>query len=286
MGRHTDPDTLRFIAWLSDKAKALGYASEEEYSIANWYDIDVVWYHPDYENPVFTFEVETRNTNSMFKNTAKIYSTPKSVVKKPWHHFGIVYKGNLSEGNRLALGRDLDYQNFEIFDNIFNNQTALSNFETHLNRLDITQISELVSSFRNNALDTVSSMEYIIHVFGEKTPYVVSDQFVLSLERDSYEQIPSYIEYLRNRVWQINREKDITKKDLDILLASTRVVERVDSNENVLLSMSICPKCGEKVGSRPPIEHYGHPEDPPHSITYVDGCLICDYELNRETISI
>ena len=81
------------------------------------------------------------------------------------------------------------------------------------------------------------------------------------------------------------QEKDFKKTDLEILLASIRIIERLDSNEYLFLKKGICPKCGGKLGQRQ-IQHGGGPEEPPHSLTYISGCLDCDYELNRETIHI
>ena len=95
-----------------------------------------------------------------------------------------------------------------------------------------------------------------------------------------------YPDYLRNRIWQIRRESDLNKEDIEALIFIVKVATTITAKENLLLSNGVCPKCGKKIGQRP-IYHGGTEEDPvPYAVTYIIGCEECDYELNRETIDL
>jgi len=76
MGRHKDADSLEFINWLKAKGEELGYIAELEYPLVfNEYFVDVVWKLKEEHAPLMTFEVETKDSRSIFANTLKIYGT-------------------------------------------------------------------------------------------------------------------------------------------------------------------------------------------------------------------
>ena len=119
MGRHKDADSLEFINWLKAKGEELGYIAELEYPLVfNEYFVDVVWKLKKEHAPLMTFEVETRDNRSIFANTLKIYGTSSSKVPKPWHHFMIIYRGNLSKGHRDDLANFIAQHNLFLFEDV------------------------------------------------------------------------------------------------------------------------------------------------------------------------
>ena len=71
MGRHSDSDTLSFIEWLKTKGELLGFFTEIEYDLyKNEYYVDLVWKLQKDNDPLFTFEIETKDSPSVFSNTA------------------------------------------------------------------------------------------------------------------------------------------------------------------------------------------------------------------------
>lgn len=119
MGRHKEADSLEFINWLKAKGEELGYVAELEYPlVSKEYFVDVVWKLKKEQTPLMTFEVETKDNRSIFANTLKIYGTSSSKVPKPWHHFMIIYRGNLSKGHRDDLANFIAQHNLFLYENI------------------------------------------------------------------------------------------------------------------------------------------------------------------------
>lgn len=138
MGRHKDSGSLEFIDWLKAKGEELGYFTELEYPmVPNEYFIDVVWKLKKEHSPLMTFEVETKDNRSIFANTLKIYGTPSSKVPKPWRHFMIIFRGELSKGHRDNLAAFIMLHNFFLFENVCNEENK-KKLEEKLQSLNIS----------------------------------------------------------------------------------------------------------------------------------------------------
>ena len=287
MGRHTDPFTLELIEWLQRKGENFGFMSETEFPIGGNYFIDLVWRFDNNLDPIVTFEIETRNTNTVFKNTCKIFASRQSVVKRPYQHFSIVCKSRLSDGQIEGLHFFLDHYNISLYQNIFNEPELMKKLENELNEYDFMKHdSELINSFRSNGLLGISDIDYALHQYGNELPFMFESDIVRREETHPYKDIRKTTYYVRNRIRKIKKENDLNKKDLESLLKIIRLSENINAKENILLNNGICPKCGGNLTQKQ-IYHGGSELNPePYAITYIDGCEDCDFELNRETIDI
>ena len=170
MGRHTDPDTLSFVEWLQRKGDSLGFFTESEYTLyKNEYYVDLVWKLQKEKDPLFTFEIETKDDSGVFTNTAKIFGTPSSLVTKPWRHFMIIYKSELSKGHKRSLHNVLDQHNILLFENIFNTEERRKELEKILENFTFD-----ISEFIKNQIATKP--------FGETIPSILKG---ISLGLDS-----------------------------------------------------------------------------------------------------
>lgn len=146
MGRHKDPDTLSFIEWLEKKGESLGFIVEQEYTLhKNEYFVDLVWKLRKDQDPLITFEIETKDSPRMFSNTAKIFGTTSKLVSKPWRHFIIIYKSKLSEGHKKSLYNIINLHNIFLFENILSDTKVKEKLEKTLESLAY-DISELIKT--------------------------------------------------------------------------------------------------------------------------------------------
>jgi hypothetical protein len=146
MGRHTEPDTLSFIEWLRKKGESLGFIAEPEYALyKDEYFVDLVWKLQEDQAPMITFEIETEDGERVFSNTAKIFGTPSKLVLKPWRHFMIIYKTELSEGHRNSLSNVINQHNILLFEKVFTKEAEKQKLEKELESLAY-DISELIKT--------------------------------------------------------------------------------------------------------------------------------------------
>lgn len=146
MGRHNDPDTLAFIDWIAKYGSSKGYETILEYPLLkNKFIADVVWKLKDF---LISFEIDTKDTSSIFSNAAKYFLTSSKQVTKPWRHFMIVYKDKLSQGHRDSLFILLNLHNILLFESLFYSTTERERFEKELR--NIIDASELVKQFTVN----------------------------------------------------------------------------------------------------------------------------------------
>ena len=122
LGEHKDTKSLWLLNWLKVKGTNLGYFTEREYRIGDRNKIDVVWKNTEEGDPIITFEVETTNSNTIFKNTAKIFGSQKDKVPKPHYHFMIVLKRSLTKDQKDSLFSVLNLQNAFLFENLLNDE--------------------------------------------------------------------------------------------------------------------------------------------------------------------
>lgn len=146
MGKHKDADTLSFIEWLRRKGESLGFVTESEYPLhKNEYFVDVVWKLRKDQDPLITFELETKDGSGVFSNTAKIFGTTSTLVSKPWRHFIIIYKSKLSKGHRNSLQNIINLHNICLFENVFGKPKVKRKLEKALESLTY-DISELIET--------------------------------------------------------------------------------------------------------------------------------------------
>ena len=136
MGRHRDPDTLQFIDWLKKKGESLNFIAETEYEIREKeYFADLVWKIQEDQDPIFTFEIETTDSDRVFSNTSKYFGTPSDYVTKPWRHFMIIYKTKLSQGHKKSLHNVINQHNILLFEDVFNDDEEKERLENELDKL-------------------------------------------------------------------------------------------------------------------------------------------------------
>lgn len=135
MGRHKDPDTLAFIEWLEAKGEELGFVAKTEVYIRNFF-ADLVWYLLEDQDPIISFEIETKDGPQIFSNTAKWFGQSSDKVTKPWRHFMIVYKSGLSELPKESLHNVMSLHNIRAFEDVFNNKDEKERLEKELNQLE------------------------------------------------------------------------------------------------------------------------------------------------------
>jgi len=136
MGRHRDPDTLLFIEWLRKKGESLGFIVNPEYTLhKNEYYVDLVWKLQENQDPLISFEIETNDGPRVFSNTAKIFGTSSKLVSKPWRHFMIIYKTELSEGHKKSLFNIINQHNIFLLENVFNQPKKKQELEKRLESL-------------------------------------------------------------------------------------------------------------------------------------------------------
>lgn len=149
MGKHKDPDTLSFIDWLTEKGDTLGFVVEPEYALLkDEYFVDLVWKLRKDQDPLVTFEIETKDTARVFSNTAKIFGTSSKLVTKPWRHFMIIYKSKLSKGHKASLFQATNLHNVFLFENVLNDPEEKQKLEARLDslRYDLSVLIEKMVS--------------------------------------------------------------------------------------------------------------------------------------------
>jgi hypothetical protein len=290
MGQHQDSDSLELIDLLAQKGKELGYYVEKECLIADGdYSIDLVWKYKREHDPLITFEVETSNRSGIFSNTLKIFGTEQSLVRKPYWHFAIIHKAELTRGQKNSISLILKYNNISLYENIFHDEEKLQKLVDELDHLMSNPRANeepIISFIRSSALFDSGTLSSALAKFGGNLPYLLQDDFVPQGENHPYFSIPTLLEYLNHRLPEIHYAKDIREEDFEAFMKITKLAERLDAKENLLLHNKICPKCGSKITERQ-IYHgcsESHPE--PDAITYIIGCESCDYVINEETIDI
>jgi hypothetical protein len=147
MGRHTDPRTLQLLAQLKEKGVSLGYATKDEYPmLGGLYVADLVWQLAKDQPPLVTFELETRDSLRVFKNISKYFDTISADIPKPFRHFLIVVKGELSNGTRKPLQHYIDRYNVSLFEDVDGNEQNRKLLFRQLDELKI-DVTDLVRRY-------------------------------------------------------------------------------------------------------------------------------------------
>jgi len=132
----------------------------------------------------------------------------------------------------------------------------------------------------------IGQADWMIYLFGDKTPYCVEREIVLPREEHPYQRLKSLRDTLESRNREIDSIDDLNQDDLDNLVELVKVIERLDARESVLLQQNVCPKCGSNIVTSQR-QVGGSPDDPtPYAVIYRIGCENCDYEVDSETIDV
>jgi len=132
----------------------------------------------------------------------------------------------------------------------------------------------------------IGQADWMIHLFGDETPYCVEREIVLPGEEHPYKRLKPLRDALESRNREIGGVDDLTQDDLSNLVELVKVIERLDARESVLLQKNVCPKCGGKIVSTQR-EVGGSPDDPqPYAVICRIGCENCDYVVDSETIDV
>jgi uncharacterized protein with PIN domain len=133
----------------------------------------------------------------------------------------------------------------------------------------------------------ITQADWMLRMYGEEPPYSAKSDTVLPGDEPPYKRLSVLRSSLDSRTHELGKIEDLKNEDIDNLVDLVREVERLDAIENVLIRLSICPKCGGKIVETQNNILSGNPEDPEvHAIFYRVGCEKCDYELNSETIDV
>lgn len=138
-----------------------------------------------------------------------------------------------------------------------------------------------IDAFYKESRHYIRHANIILGEFGEKTPYVVHDEF--DLLEDTYQQIPTLKHFLEDRI-QVSKLEDIKVSDLENLIKIVEIISNFKAKEENLISSYICPKCGAKIEETQ--QPFGGSEDDPEpdGVYCRIGCEKCDYIIETETI--
>lgn len=120
MGRHKDPETIRFIETIKKKSEALGFKVKDEFYVLKgpfWIDLTLTPYEKAHETFI-TLEIESKENDRVVSNLRKILGTPAQDLEKPYHHFIIIYNGKLTKSKKYLIRNEIRNYNIEIFENL------------------------------------------------------------------------------------------------------------------------------------------------------------------------
>ncbi|MCB2141281.1 hypothetical protein KQH27_01075 [bacterium] len=171
MGKHRDTETINFISWLKNLGHNLGFFVEDEEHIGDGdYDLDLGFKITRDQHSIITFEVETSNTNTLYKNLSKLFASTSTKVKKPLYHFIIIYKSKLTEGQKDSVSYFLNFNNIFLFENVFNEKIVKKEIRDLLIEKAkelgvykkysyIKECEEMIKEFEINKNDIINTIE-------------------------------------------------------------------------------------------------------------------------------
>lgn len=132
----------------------------------------------------------------------------------------------------------------------------------------------------------IRQADWMIHLFGDKTPYCLEREIVLPGEEHPYKRVRSLRDALESRNREIDSIDDLKQDDLDKLVELVKIIERLDARESVLLQQNVCPKCGSKIVTTQRQVGGSSEDSTPYAVIYRIGCENCDYLVDSETIEV
>jgi hypothetical protein len=288
MGKHTDPDALACINWLDNKGKQLGYIVEKECHVGdNEYFIDVVWKYKHEQQPIITFEIETTNQSSIASNILKLFCTEQSHVRKPFRHFMVILKSDLTSGQKNMLKRIIDYEPISVYESLSLDAENKKRLEKELDNLltNRPEVEEPIVSFlKAKILYDTNILQTARAKFGNELPFMLKDDIVHIDETHPFFLISAMMEYLNVRLPKLRYAKDIDERDFDMFFEIISLAERIDAKKNILTYNKICPKCGFELSEWTDWLGGGYGSDLIcGSVITTIGCKKCCYEASQET---
>lgn len=174
MGRHKDPDILKFIEYLKNKGKSLGFNTKDEFSlIGGIYFVDLIWTPYENKHQMFiTFEIEKKDDNTL-KNLDKIIDTNSSEVEKPFRHFVITFDEVLKKGTKKIVNEKIRKYNISLYENLKNNKKLREDLDKELENLKI-EISKLIE--KKGSKKPRQTIKEIIHGLKKVNPVLILDK--------------------------------------------------------------------------------------------------------------
>lgn len=174
MGRHKDPETLKFIEDVKKKTELLGFKVIDEFKVLNglfWVDLTLTPYEKGHETYI-TLEIDTKESDRIYKNLDKIFDLPSKDLEKPYYHFIVIYKGKLTKGNKKLMLEKARLKNIHLFENLKNDQAELEKFYRELEDLKIS-IAEYIS--RKGSTNPVETVKETILGLKEIAPVLIME---------------------------------------------------------------------------------------------------------------
>lgn len=104
---------------------------------------------------------------------------------------------------------------------------------------------------------------------------------------DDYAQLKDIVQEYEDKIDKLKIKDDLDKYDLHILIKLNQILSKIEASEDILLELSICPKCGGKIETTQNNIGGNTENDPePRGIFYRVGCQNCDYLIESEYIDI
>jgi hypothetical protein len=197
MGKHKNPITLEFLGLLRERGNMHNFSVEEEYPlIKGMFYADIVYMLPSYNQPIISFEVESKPTSYAFKNAIKYFATDSTEVPKPWHHFVVILSGVLSPSDRKSLESVTRNHNVHIFENILVDKKEHKRFGDELESISkafrqIEESKNIVTEFRIGFSTKIKQCIALIEQRRGEASDVVDELIMLFKERIEKWDVPS-----------------------------------------------------------------------------------------------
>jgi len=129
----------------------------------------------------------------------------------------------------------------------------------------------------------ISVANTIFELYGEDYPLENEiDVFPEPISRIPYHELKKYVEFLNQRLKELAKLDDITREDLEKLIAIVETTAFIKGREPISLRNNRCPRCGGEIKEiEAPI---GSNDEYAQGIYYRVGCENCNYVLHEDTV--
>jgi len=131
----------------------------------------------------------------------------------------------------------------------------------------------------------ISVAEMIFKDYGEDYPLESKlDIFPEPISRIPYHELKKYVKYLNQRLKELAKLDEITRDDLEKLIAIVETTAFIKGREEISLQSSKCPRCGGEIKeTEAPI---GSNDEYAQGIYYRVGCENCNYVIHEDTVDL
>lgn len=88
----------------------------------------------------------------------------------------------------------------------------------------------------------------------------------------------------KERLKEISNIEDIQRSDLENLIQMGKIISRFDTQEDVLIELGMCPKCGGKIKTTQNYLSGSAVDSEPYGAYYSVGCKDCSFLIHDEVI--